>query len=118
MYAVFQNIPDAIENTLKIADRCNLKLTFGKLHLPKFKPPQGFTNIEYLKKLCEDGTIKKYGSVTQPIHDRLDYELKVIETTGFVDYFLIVWDFIHFAIEQRIPATGRGSGAGSMVAYV
>jgi DNA polymerase-3 subunit alpha len=118
MYAVFQNIPDAIENTLKIADRCNLKLTFGKLHLPKFKPPQGFTNIAYLKKLCEDGTIKKYGSITQPIRERLDYELKVIENTGFVDYFLIVWDFINFAIQHRIPATGRGSGAGSLVAYV
>lgn len=118
MYAVFQNIPDAIENTLKIADRCNLKLTFGKLHLPKFKPPQGFTNIAYLKKLCEDGTIKKYGSLTQPIRERLDYELKVIENTGFVDYFLIVWDFINFAIQHRIPATGRGSGAGSLVAYV
>jgi len=118
MYAVFQNIPDAIENTSKIADRCNLKLTFGKLHLPKFKLPQGFTNIAYLKKLCEDGTIKKYGSSTQPIRERLDYELKVIENTGFVDYFLIVWDFINFAIQHRIPATGRGSGAGSLVAYV
>ncbi len=118
MYAVFQNIPDAIENTLKIADRCNLKLTFGKLHLPKFKPPQGFINIAYLKKLCEDGAIKKYGSITQPIRERLDYELKVIENTGFVDYFLIVWDFINFAIQHRIPATGRGSGAGSLVAYV
>ncbi|MDO8141617.1 MAG: DNA polymerase III subunit alpha, partial [Candidatus Brocadiales bacterium] len=118
MHAIFQNLPEAIENTLKIADRCSVEMTFGKLHLPKFTPPQGMTNIAYLKKLCDEGAIQKYGSITQNIRERLDYELKVIESTGFVDYFLIVWDFIHFAIEQRIPATGRGSGAGSLVAYV
>jgi len=118
MNAIFQNLPEAIENTVKIADRCNVEMTFGKLHLPKFTPPQGLTNSAYLRKLCDEGAIQKYGSITQNIRERLDYELKVIESTGFVDYFLIVWDFIHFAIEQRIPATGRGSGAGSLVAYV
>ncbi|HHT9138334.1 MAG TPA: DNA polymerase III subunit alpha [Candidatus Wunengus sp. YC60] len=118
MHAIFQNLPEAIENTVKIANRCNVEMTFGKLHLPKFTTPQGMTNIAYLKKLCDEGAIQKYGSITQNIRERLDYELKVIESTGFVDYFLIVWDFIHFAIEQRIPATGRGSGAGSLVAYV
>ncbi|HEY4481378.1 MAG TPA: DNA polymerase III subunit alpha, partial [Candidatus Brocadiaceae bacterium] len=118
MNAIFQNLPEAIENTLKIADRCNVEMTFGKLHLPKFTPPQGMTNNAYLRKLCDEGATQKYGSITQNIRERLDYELKVIESTGFVDYFLIVWDFIHFAIEQRIPATGRGSGAGSLVAYV
>jgi len=118
MNAIFQNLPEAIENTVKIADRCNVEMTFGKLHLPKFTPPQGMTNNAYLRKLCEEGAIRKYGSITQNIRERLDYELEVIESTGFVDYFLIVWDFIHFAIEQRIPATGRGSGAGSLVAYV
>ena len=118
MNAIFQNLPEAIENTVKIADRCNVEMTFGKLHLPKFTPPQGMTNNAYLRKLCEEGAIRKYGSISQNIRERLDYELEVIESTGFVDYFLIVWDFIHFAIEQRIPATGRGSGAGSLVAYV
>ena len=118
MHAIFQHIPGSLENTLKIANRCNLEMTFGKLHLPKFTPPQGFTNSTYLRKLCEEGAIRKYGSITQNIRDRLDHELKVIENTGFVDYFLIVWDFIHFAIQHRIPATGRGSGAGSLVAYV
>ena len=118
MCTIFQNLPEAIENTVKIADRCSVEMTFGKLHLPKFTPPQGMTNNAYLRKLCDEGAIQKYGSITQNIRERLDYELKVIESTGFVDYFLIVWDFIHFAIEQRIPATGRGSGAGSLVAYV
>jgi len=118
MYTIFKHIPSAIENTLKIADRCNVEMTFGKLHLPKFTPPQGMTNNAYLRKLCDEGATQKYGSITQNIRERLDYELEVIESTGFVDYFLIVWDFIHFAIEQRIPATGRGSGAGSLVAYV
>ena len=118
MHTIFQHMPEAIENTVKIADRCNVEMTFGKLHLPKFTPPQGMTNNAYLRKLCEEGAIRKYGSITQNIRERLDYELEVIESTGFVDYFLIVWDFIHFAIEQRIPATGRGSGAGSLVAYV
>ncbi|HHT9116398.1 MAG TPA: DNA polymerase III subunit alpha [Candidatus Wunengus californicus] len=118
MNTIFKHIPSAIENTVKIADRCNVEMTFGKLHLPKFTPPQGMTNNAYLRKLCDEGATQKYGSITQNIRERLDYELEVIESTGFVDYFLIVWDFIHFAIEQRIPATGRGSGAGSLVAYV
>lgn len=118
MCPVFQHIPEAIENTLKIAERCNVEMTFGKMHLPKFIPPQGMTNGAYLKKLCEEGAIQKYGAITQAVRERLDYELNVIEKTGFVDYFLIVWDFIHFAVQQRIPATGRGSGAGSLVAYL
>ncbi len=118
MQAIFQHIPEAIYNTVKIAERCNVEMTFGKLRLPKFTAPQGMTNNAYLRKLCEEGAIQKYGSITQNIRERLDYELKVIESTGFVDYFLIVWDFIHFAMQHRIPATGRGSGAGSLVAYV
>lgn len=118
MYAVFQHIPEAIENTVKIADRCNVEMSFGKMHLPKFTAPNGMTNNAYLRKLCEEGAVQKYGSVTQNVRERLDYELAVIENTGFVDYFLIVWDFIRFAIHHRIPATGRGSGAGSLVAYV
>lgn len=118
MHTVFQHIPEALENTLKIAARCNVEMSFGKMHLPKFTAPEGLSNSTYLRKLCEEGVIRKYGAITQKIRERLDYELKVIESTGFVDYFLIVWDFIHFAVQQRIPATGRGSGAGSLVAYV
>ncbi len=118
MSAVFHHLPEAIENTLKIAERCNVEMTFGKVHLPKFTAPQGMTNSVYLRKLCEEGALQKYGSLTQNVCERLDYELKVIENTGFVDYFLIVWDFIHFAVQHRIPATGRGSGAGSVVAYL
>ncbi len=118
MSAVFQHIPEAIENTRKIAERCTVEMAFGKMHLPKFTAPNGMTNSAYLRKLCEEGAVQKYGSITQKIRERLDYEIKVIESTGFVDYFLIVWDFIHFAVQQRIPATGRGSGAGSLVAYV
>lgn len=118
MLDVFQPIPEALENTMRIAERCNVEMTFGKVHLPRFIPPDGMSNSAYLRKLCEEGAVQKYGSLTQSVRERLDYELKVIESTGFVDYFLIVWDFIHFAIQQRIPATGRGSGAGSAVAYV
>ncbi|MDN3511246.1 MAG: DNA polymerase III subunit alpha [Candidatus Jettenia sp.] len=118
MYDIFQHLPEAVENTLKIADRCNVEMPFGKMHLPKFISPQGMANNAYLRKLCEEGAIQKYGSLTQQVRERLDYELQVIETTGFVDYFLIVWDFIYFAVQHRIPATGRGSGAGSLVAYL
>ncbi|MDG6027398.1 MAG: DNA polymerase III subunit alpha [Candidatus Brocadia sp.] len=118
MHTVFRHIPEALENTAKIANRCNVEMSFGKMHLPKFTAPNGMTNSAYLRKLCEEGAVQKYGSLTQHVRERLDYELKVIESTGFVDYFLIVWDFIHFAIQHRIPATGRGSGAGSLVAYV
>ncbi|MGQ3684502.1 MAG: DNA polymerase III subunit alpha [Candidatus Loosdrechtia sp.] len=118
MHTVFRDIPEAIENTSRIAERCQVEMSFGKVHLPKFIPPQGMTNSDYLRKLCEDGAVKKYGALTKDVRERLDYELKVIVNTGFVDYFLIVWDFINFAVKQRIPATGRGSGAGSLVAYL
>lgn len=118
MSTVFHHLPEAIENTLRIAERCNVEMTFGKMHLPKFIAPEGMTNNTYLRRLCEEGALQKYGSLTQSVRERLDYELKVIENTGFVDYFLIVWDFINFAVQNRIPATGRGSGAGSLVAYL
>ncbi len=118
MSTVFHHLPEAIENTLRIAERCNVEMAFGKMHLPKFTAPEGMTNSTYLRRLCEEGALQKYGSLTQSVRERLDYELKVIENTGFVDYFLIVWDFINFAVQNRIPATGRGSGAGSLVAYL
>ncbi|MGR3309598.1 MAG: DNA polymerase III subunit alpha [Candidatus Brocadiales bacterium] len=118
MEAVFKDYPQAISNTIEIIKRCNLKLEFGKMHLPKFTPPNGFTNSEYLRKICEDGAIRKYGRIDETIGNRMKHELGVIEGTGFSEYFLIVWDFIKFAIQNHIPATGRGSGAGSLVAYV
>lgn len=118
MHALFKEIPHALENTLHIAERCDVKMDFGKLHLPKFTPPEGISNKAYLRKLCEEGVIRKYGAILPHISERLDHELKVIEKTGFVEYFLIVWDFIHYANTLNIPATGRGSGAGSIVAYV
>ncbi|MEK7852865.1 MAG: PHP domain-containing protein, partial [Planctomycetota bacterium] len=99
MLDVFQPIPEALESTVRIAERCNVEMTFGKVHLPKFIPPDGMSNNAYLRKLCEEGAVQKYGSLTQSVRERLDYELKVIESTGFVNYFLIVWDFIHFAIQ-------------------
>lgn len=118
MEAIFKDFPHAIGNTIEIIKRCNLKLEFGKTHLPKFTPPGGFTNTEYLRKICKEGALRRYGRIDKTIGDRLNHELDVIEKTGFTDYFLIVWDFINFAIQNRIPATGRGSGAGSLVAYV
>lgn len=124
MAAVFSNIPDAVTNTGSISDRCNVKLEFGRVHLPKFKPAEdnriykpGMSNLQFLRALCEDSIIKIYGKFEGVVKERLDYELRVIAETGFVDYFLIVWDFINFAIENKIQASGRGSGAGSLVAF-
>lgn len=125
MLRLFGHIPEAITNTTRIADRCNINLEFGRLHLPRFYPDkgseiyqQGMTNAQFLRRLCEIKALERYKGLNSTIKERLDHELKVIEDTGFVDYFLIVWDFINFAVKNRIPATGRGSGAGSLVAYV
>ncbi|HHT9125939.1 MAG TPA: DNA polymerase III subunit alpha [Candidatus Brocadiia bacterium] len=118
METIFKDFPQAIGNTTEIMRRCNLRLEFGKMHLPRFIPPCGFTNQEYLQKICKEGALKRYGRIDETIGNRLNHELNVIENTGFADYFLIVWDFINFAIQNHIPATGRGSGAGSLVAYV
>lgn len=118
MEAVFKDFPHAIRNTIEIIERCNLRLEFGKTHLPKFTSPSGITNTEYLRKICEEGALRRYGKIDETIGNRLGHELDVIDRTGFSEYFLIVWDFINFAIQNRIPATGRGSGAGSLVAYV
>lgn len=116
--------PGAIANTLEIAERCNINLEFGRVHLPKFKPDaesgiysDGMTNGEFLRKLCEISIMKIYKEFNGVVKERLDHELKVIEETGFVDYFLIVWDFINYAVKDGIQASGRGSGAGSLVAY-
>ena len=118
MRELFKTIPEAIENTSKIAERCNVDFEFGHLHLPKFPVPDGKTNIEYLKELCFKGLHELYDEITPEIKDRLEMELNVIIQMGFVDYFLIVWDYVNFARENGIMVgPGRGSAAGSIVAY-
>ena len=116
----FNAFPDAIENTVKIANECNVEFEFGNTILPNYNVPEGFeTHYDYLKKLCDDGLIEKYGeNPSKDILQRADYELGVIKKMGYVDYFLIVWDFIHYAKSHGIPVgPGRGSGAGSILAY-
>ena len=118
MEALFPYAPEALENTYKIANRCHVDIEFGVHKLPRFDVPEGFTAWEYLQKLCWDGLSRKYEVVTQELKDRLTYELNTIQSMGFVDYFLIVWDFIHFSREHDIMVgPGRGSAAGSLVAY-
>ena len=117
MRELFSYIPEAIENTNLIAERCNVKIDFDTIHLPAFDVG-GEDSFEYLKSLCKSGLEKRYSPVTKRETDRLDYELGVIKSMGYVDYFLIVWDFIKYAKDNGIPVgPGRGSGAGSIVAY-
>lgn len=130
MAELFPYAADALENTHKIAERCNVKIVFGEQKVPKFDVPDGYTADEYLEKLVYDGMKKKYGIKYEDTEDlkegekgydvrqRIDYELSVIKSMGFVDYFLIVWDFIHFAKTNGIAVgPGRGSAVGSVVAY-
>ncbi|MGN1269679.1 MAG: DNA polymerase III subunit alpha [Clostridia bacterium] len=120
MAEYFKNVPDAIENTVKIAEKCNVEFEFGHTILPNYDVPEEFkTHYDYLEKLTLDGLQEKYGeNITEEIKERAKYELSVINKMGYVDYFLIVWDYIHFAKTHNIPVgPGRGSGAGSIVAY-
>ena len=118
MKALFPYAQEALENTSKIAERCHVEIEFGKYKLPKYDVPEGFTADSYLQKLCQDGMKKSYEEITTQLQERLDYELDTIRTMGFVDYFLIVWDFIRYARENGISVgPGRGSAAGSIVAY-
>lgn len=120
MRDLFKDYPEAIENTKKIAEMCNVELEFGNLHLPYFAIPDGFTNSSYLKKLVFDGLEKRFSNDDrlEEAKERCEYELSVIEKMGYVDYFLIVWDFIRFAKSQGIPVgPGRGSAAGSIISY-
>ncbi|MDF2985818.1 MAG: polymerase alpha subunit [Eubacterium sp.] len=119
MYQNFRNVESALENTVKIAEMCNVELEFGKLHLPSFTVEEGYTPYEYLKEKCYQGLNNKYGeNCSEEIKQRLEYELSVISTMGYVDYFLIVWDFIRYAREKDIMVgPGRGSAAGSLVSY-
>ena len=122
MSALFRENPTAIANTLAIAERCNIALEFGQSKYPQYPVPFGTTREAMLRDLCGRGLRKRYGPRVESdpeLQRRLDYELGVIEKTGFVDYFLIVWDFIHFAKQRGIPVgAGRGSAAGSLIAYV
>ena len=118
MRRLFPYAPEAIENTGKIAERCNVEIEFGVTKLPKFDVPDGYTAWEYLNKLCFEGLDKRYTDNKEELKKRLNYELGVIKDMGYVDYFLIVWDFIRYAREQGIiVGPGRGSAAGSLVSY-
>ena len=118
MARLFPYAPEALENTHKIAERCHVDIEFGHTKLPKFDVPDGLTAWEYLNKLCYEGLEKRYHPVTEEHRKRLEYELTTIRNMGYVDYFLIVWDFIHYSRSQGIMVgPGRGSAAGSLVAY-
>lgn len=133
MYKLFGYVPEAIANTVKIADRCNVELEFGKNKLPAFDLPPWFngTNYDFLKKLCYEGAERVYGEVSQEIIDRTEYEINVINNMGYNEYFLIVWDFFRFCLEgtmnygegikdgweEILTGPGRGSGAGSIVLF-
>ncbi len=120
MIEYFKAFPDAIENTVKIAEKCNVEFEFGHTILPNYDvPPEFPTHFDFFKKLCDDGIKKRYGeNPSKEILDRAEYEISVIKKMGYVDYFLIVWDFIHYAKTNGIAVgPGRGSGAGSIIAY-
>ena len=118
MRALFPYAAQALDNTHRIADRCNVEIEFGVTKLPKFEVPKGYDSWGYLNKLCDDGMKKRYPEDDGTLRKRLEYELNVIHTMGYVDYFLIVWDFIHFAKSHNIMVgPGRGSAAGSIAAY-
>ncbi len=119
MQALFPELPEAFENTLRIADRCKVDFEFGHLHLPNFPLPDGMTDEMYLRKLCEEKIGSRYAEITQEVQERLEYELGIIHHMGYDSYFLIVWDFINYARSQGIAVgPGRGSAAGSIVAYI
>ncbi len=119
MRELFFDTPEACDNTLKIAERCNVTIEFGKFQMPEFPLPAGKTDAEYLRELCNKKIRNRYPNITDEIKTRLDYELKVIHNMGYDGYFLIVYDFINFARQNKIPiGPGRGSAAGSLVAYV
>lgn len=109
---------EALRNTVEIADRCNVELDFKTVHLPEYKTPEGYQKSEYFRKICQEGLKERYKNITEEIQQRLDYEIGIIEQMGYVDYFLIVWDFIKYARDNNIMVgPGRGSAAGSLVAY-
>ena len=118
MRSLFPGLDEAFDNTVKIAQRCNVKFTFGKYHLPEFKLPEGYDSLTYLRELCEKGFEERYGDKHPEYREQLEYEIDMIDKMGFTDYFLIVSDFVRYAKDSGIPVgPGRGSAAGSMVSY-
>ncbi|MFY9114303.1 MAG: DNA polymerase III subunit alpha [Dethiobacteria bacterium] len=118
MRTLWSDFPGALDNTIKIAEQCNLELDFSRMHMPDYELPDNISETEYLKKLCMEGLVQRYETVHKAYRERLNYELKVIEQMGYCSYFLIVWDFIRYAREKGIlVGPGRGSAAGSLVAY-
>ncbi len=118
MLAALPGDPEAIANTAEVAEKCNVEITFHEQHLPGFTAPDGLTNLEYLTQICHKGLARKMPDASAQVKERLEYEISVINQMGFVDYFLIVWDFVNFAHENGIfVGPGRGSGAGSLAAY-
>ena len=118
MATLFPYAPEALENTYKIAQRCNVEIEFGVTKLPKYDVPEGYTSWEYLNKLCWDGFAERYPDDIGKLRDQLTYELSIIQKMGYVDYFLIVWDFIKYSRDHGIAVgPGRGSAAGSLVSY-
>ncbi len=117
MAALFGDVPEALSNTRRVAEMVDLELPFGQLRLPAFPVPEGHTVESWLRSECERGLVERYGTVTEPLQQRLDYELDVIIRMGYAGYFLIVADFVRFAREQRIATTCRGSAPGSIVTY-
>ncbi len=115
----FENYPEAIENTIKIANKCDVEIELGKTHLPQFPTPEGKSSFEYMKELINEKISDRYKVIDEKIKDRLEYELSIIEKMGFADYFLIVQDFVNWAKERKIVVgPGRGSAAGSIVSYI
>ena len=118
MAELFANIPEALARTQEIAEKCNLEIEYGVMHLPIFDVPQGVSFFDYLYGIAKKGLLERYPEPTQEILDRFEYEIRTIDEMGFVNYFLIVWDFVRYAKEQGIAVgPGRGSAAGSIVAY-
>lgn len=119
MKDIFKETPGAIRNTIEITEKCNLEIEFGRILLPGYEAPESYELNDYLRKLCEDGIKKRYDRETPQVRERLEHELKVIKEMAYPGYFLIVWDFIEYAKKNGIPVgPGRGSGAGSLVAYL
>ncbi len=118
MKEAFKNVPKAIANTIKIAEKCSLELDFTKLHLPHFEAPGGENNEEFFERLIKEGIEKRYNPITDEVKERVKHEFKIIKESGYVSYFLIVWDFINYAKSKGIPVgPGRGSAAGSIISY-
>lgn len=118
MRELFSYAQEAVDNTQMIADRCHVEIEFHVTKMPSYDVPEGYTASTYLRKLCQDGLKRRYPDNWESLSDQLEYELGVIEKMGYVEYFLIVWDFINYAREHGIPVgPGRGSAAGSLVSY-